>query len=94
MIIVRLCYLSANTTQAGTVECLNTIAHTERYRILRLPIQDGRALLHLTGNCNQELKSDNYHTLQVLDFEKAVCSFKSFAIYYEKRPAANEPADA
>ena len=30
VIIVRLCYLSANTTQAGTVECLNTIAHTER----------------------------------------------------------------
>ena len=29
-----------------------------------------QAVSHFTGNCNQELNSDNYHTLQVLNFEK------------------------
>ena len=70
MIFVSPNQLTVDLAKAGTVKCLNTIAHTERYRILRLPIQDGRALLHLTGSCNQELNSDNYHTLQVLNFEK------------------------
>ena len=80
MIIVRLCYLSANTTQAGTVECLNTIAHTERYRILRLPIQDGRILIHFSDNCKQEQTqtSITFHT--VFDFEKMVCCLISIVL--------------
>ena len=81
MIIVSPNQLTVDLVKTGTVKCLNTIAHAARHQIYRLQMPDGRALLHLTGSCNQELKSDNYHTLQVLDFEKAVCSFKSFAIY-------------
>ena len=80
VIIVSPNQLTVDLAKTGTVKCLNTIAHTARYRILRPPIQDGRILIHFSDSCKQEQTqtSITFHT--VFDFEKMVCCLMSIVL--------------
>ena len=71
---------SADVAQAGTFRCLNTYTHSERYQILRLPIQDGRILIHFSDSCKQEQTQTSITFHAVFDFEKMVCCLMSIVL--------------
>ena len=80
VIIVSPNQLTVDLAKTGTVKCLNTIAHTARYRILRPPIQDGRILIHFSDSCKQEQTQTSITFHAVFDFEKMVCCLMSIVL--------------